>query len=407
MARIILAFNGDLESRLALHWLVHECGHEVIALSLNLGQEVYLEPLGELALELGAVSAQVVDRRETFLRDFALPVLQAGAVYQAGCFLGSALARYVIAQELVRAAHEEGCTVVAHGAASKGNDQVRMETAIAAQDPRLEVLAPVRQWPLQSLQDKLNYARRRRVPIEEPRGPAVTIDRNLWGASIYLHDLVDPWEAPPAEVFTLTRAAEDAPAEPHVLTVGFSGGLPCSLDGAATEPLPLVRELNRLGGLHGVGRRDVVEDRLFGIKSREFYETPAATLLQAAHRDLESLVQSREVIELKGGLSRRYAELVYVGLWFHELRRALQGFFEQTQRYVTGEVRLKLYKGTAAVQGRRSPHSLYDGSLASQANLEWFDSQWAAGFTSLWTLPSRLAARRQPAEVPAGGWAAP
>jgi len=406
--RTIFAFNGDLESRLALHWLVQERGYEVVALSINLGQEIYLEPLGELALELGAASAQVVDRREVFLRDFAMPVLQAGAVYQASCFLGSALGRYVIAQELVRLAHEEGCTSVAHSAASKGNDQVRMETAIGAQDPNLEVLAPVRQWHLRTLEAKLNYARRRRLPIEEPKGRSVTVDRNLWGASLYVNDLMDSWEEPAPDVFCLTRGAEAAPEQSTIIALGFNAGLPSTLNGQAIELIPLVRELNRLGGDNGIGRSDVVEDRLFGIKSREFYEAPAPTLLLAAHRDLESLVQSRELIQLKEFLSRRYAELVYMGHWFHDLRRSLQGFFEQTQRYVTGEVRMKLYKGCCAVVGRRSPHSLYDGKLASQSNLEWFDSQWAQGFTSLWTLPVRVAGRRQPVEeTSAGGWATP
>src|SRR5207244_6293533 len=205
MPRVILAFNGDLESRLALHWLVHERGYEVLTLSINLGQEVYLEPLGELALELGAVAAQVIDGREAFLRDFAFPVLQADAVYQSSCFLGSALARYLIAQELVRTAHEEGCPSVAHSAASKGNDQVRMETAIAAQDPRLEVLAPVRQWNLATLDDKPNYARRRRLPVEEPQaGHAFSVDRNLWGVSLYLNDLPDAGADAPAALFVLT-----------------------------------------------------------------------------------------------------------------------------------------------------------------------------------------------------------
>lgn len=411
MPRTILAFNGDLESRLALHWLVHERGYEVLALSINLGQEVYLEPLGELALELGATSAQVIDRREVFLNDFAFPVLQAGAVYQTGCFLGSALARYVIAQELVRVAREEGCSRVAHSAASKGNDQVRMEAAIVARDPRLEVLAPVRQWNLRTLEDKLNYARRRRLPIEEPVGRPVTVDRNLWGVSIYVHQLTDSWEAPPDDVYVLTRAPEQAPDQPVEATLGFEEGLPVSLDGRRLAPLTLMRELNRLGGEHGVGRGDVIEDRLFGIKSREFYETPAVTLLLTARRDLASLVQSRELLQLKESLSQRYAELVYMGLWFHDLRRSLQGFFDQTQRYVTGEVRLKLYKGSCRVVGRRSPHSLYDSQLASLTNTEWFDSQWnewAQGFTSLWALPSRLAARRQPQEPPpGGGWTAP
>jgi len=406
--RAIFAFNGDLESRLALHWLVQERGYEVVALSINLGQEVYLEPLGELALELGAASAQVLDCREVFLRDFAIPVLQADAVYQTSCFLGSALGRYVIAHELVRVAQEEGSDTVAHSAASKGNDQVRMETAIAAQDPRLRVLAPVRLWNLRTLEDKLNYARRRRLPIEEPRGRQVSFDRNLWGASIYLDELVDSWQEPPPDVFAMTRAPEQAPDEPTVVTIGFEAGVPSSLDGKPLGLVALVRELNRLGGDNAVGRSDVIEDRLLGIKSRELYEVPAATILLTAHRDLESLVQSKELIQVKEFLSRRYAELVYTGLWFHDLRRSLQGFFEQTQRFVTGGVRLKLYKGTCAVLGRRSPHSLYDSRLASQSNQEWFDSQWVQGFTSLWTIPARMAGRRQPLEdASGGGWEAP
>jgi argininosuccinate synthase len=396
--RTILAFNGDLESRLALHWLVHDRSYDVLTLSINLGQEVYLEPLGEIALDLGARAAQVLDGRESFLRDFALPVLQADAVYQSSCFLGSALARYLIARELVRVARDEGCDSVAHAAASKGNDQVRMETAIAAQDPRLEVLAPVRMWNLSTMKEKLNYARRRGLPIEEPKDSPVVVDRNLWGASVYVNALADSWQEPPADAFVMTRAVEKAPDEPALLTIGFQQGIPCSLNDQPLEPLALVRELNRLGGEHAIGRSDVVEDRLFGIKSREFYEAPTPTILMLAHRDLESLVQSREMIQLREALSRRYAELVYVGLWFHDLRRSLQGFFDQTQAMVTGEVRLKLYKGSCSVLGRRSPHSLYDSVLANQSNLEMFDNDWARGFTSLFTLPSRLAARRQPGE---------
>jgi argininosuccinate synthase len=401
-----LAFNGDLESRLALHWLAHERGYQVIALSIDLGQGVYLEPLGELALELGAASARIIDRKSEFLRDFALPVLQADAVYQAGCFLGSALARYVIARELALLAQEEGCQSVAHSSATKGNDQVRLESALAAQAPRLEVLAPVRQWSLHSRDDKLNYARRRRLPVDEEIGRHSVIDRNLWGASIYLEKLVDPWEAPPGDVFTLTRPVEQAPDEAAVITLGYVAGVPYSLNGQALDLLALVQELNRLGGEHGVGRSDVIEDRLLGIKSRELYETPAPTILRTAHRDLESLVQSRELIQMKDLLSRRYAELVYAGLWFHDLRRSLQGFFDQTQCYVTGEVRLKLYKGNCSVLGRRSPHSLYDGQLTSQSNLEWLDGRWAQALTSLWSLPARRAALQQP-PPPAEGVAVP
>ncbi len=399
MPRIILAFNGDLESRLALYWLVHERGYEVVTLSINLGQEVHLQPVGELALDLGAAAAQVLDRREMFLRDFALPVLHANAVYQTNCYLGSALGRYVIAQELVRLAREEGCDIVAHSAASKGNDQVRMETAIATQNPKLKVLAPVRDWNLRNPEDKLKFARKRNIPVDEPVSERFKIDRNLWGVSLYVSDLADAWQEPPAEAYVLTRAPEVAPDEPATLTIGFEGGAPTSLNGQTLDPLALVRELNRLGGEHGIGRSDVVEDRLFGIKSREFYEAPTPTILWAAHRDLQNLVQSRETIQLRELLGRRYAELVYMGHWFHDLRRALQGFFNETQKHVTGDVRLKLYKGACSVLGRRSPHSLYDSRLANQSNLELFENQWAQGFTSLWALPARLAARLQPIDV--------
>ena len=340
--------------------------------------------------------------------DFALPVLQAGAVYQGGCFLGSALSRYLVARELVHLAREQGCRTVAHSSATRGNDQVRLESALAAQDPQLEVLAPVREWNLRTLEDKLAFARRHGLTVDEPKGRQITIDRNLWGASIYLADLIDPWDEPPPNVFTLTSAPEQAPDQAALVTLGFHEGMPCALNGQAMEPLPLVRELNRLGGEHGVGRTDVIEDRLLGIKSREFYETPAPTLLRTAHRDLESLVQSRELVEMKESLSRRYAELVYSGQWFHDLRRALHGFVEQTQRYVTGEVRLKLYKGSCQVVGRRSPHSLYDSRLHSPTRTEWLDNRWGQAFAALWSMPVRVAARQQPLQTDSGGgWAAP
>jgi argininosuccinate synthase len=394
VTRTIFAFNGDLESRLALHWLAQEHGYEVITLSINLGQGQPLDRMAELALELGAVAAQVVDCQDLFLRQFAMPLLQADAVYQSGCFLGSALARYVIAQELVRVADEEGCRKVAHSAASKGNDQVRMETAIAALQPDLEVLAPVRQWNLRTLRDKVAYAKRHHLPIEEPTQEAVSVDRNLWGVSVYLHELKDSWSAPPPEAFVLTRAPEQAPDQPTVLELGFDQGVPRRLNGEELELVPLVRRLNLLGGEHGVGRCDVVEDRLFGIKSREFYEAPAALILHQGHRELEALVHSREWRLFQSAMSQRYAELAYAGHWFHELRRSLDAFFQHGQARVSGEVRLRLFKGLCAVQGRRSPYSLYDSQLANQSNLELFDNQWAQGFTSLWTLASRLAARR-------------
>lgn len=394
MARAIFAFNGDLESRLGLHWLVQEYGYEVITLSINLGQETELQKLGELALELGATSAQVVDCQELFLRQFALPMLQADALYQ-NCFLGSALARYVIAQELVRMADEEGCSVVAHSAASKGNDQVRMETAIAALNPDLQVMAPVREWPLRTVEDKVAYAKRHGIPLDHRKQEPVTIDRNLWCVSLYVHELKDAWTAPPGDAFVLTTPAEQTPDEPRSIILEFERGVPTGLDGKKLALVSLVRELNHMGGRFGIGRSDVVEDRLFGIKSREFYEAPAATILHLGHRELANLVWSRELRQFSLSLSQRYAELVYMGLWFHDLRRALDSFFQQSQNTITGEVRLKLHKGLCAVEGRRSPFSLYESELANQANLDFFDNQWAQGFTSLWTLASRLAARQQ------------
>jgi argininosuccinate synthase len=413
VARVIFAFNGDLESRIALHWLVQEEGHQVVAVSANLGQGVYLEPLGELALELGASAAQVIDLRASFLREFCLPTLQADAVYQSSYFLGTALARYAIAAELVRQAHEEGCRVVAHSAASKGNAQVRMETAVAAQDPNLELLAPVRNWPLRTLQDKLNYARRRRLPIEEPNDRPLSVDRNLWGVSLFLDDLVDSWQSPPKDIYQVTRAPEEAPDQAVELVIGFEAGQPRRLGDKEMPLLALVMELNRLGGEHAIGRSDVVEDRLFGIKSREFYEAPAPAILLAAHQSVQSLVHSRDLIRLKDTLSRQFADLVYNGLWFSDLRRSLEGFIAETQQYVTGDVRLKLYKGNCTVLGRRSPYSLYDAHLASQSNQEMFDSKAAQNFTSLWTLPARLTARQSQAQqrltAPEGesGWTTP
>jgi argininosuccinate synthase len=257
------------------------------------------------------------------------------------------------------------------------------------------VLAPVREWNLTRAEDRLNYARKRRLPIDEVEHRPVHIDRNLWGASVYVEGLTNPWDEPPADIFTMTQAPEKAPNEPEICTIGFEAGVPSRLNDAPMELLPLVRALNHLGGKHGIGRRDVVEDQLFGIKNREFYETPSPELLLAAHRNVEALVHSKELIQIKEFLSRRYGELVYAGLWFSDLRQAMQGFFDHTQRHVTGEVRMKLYKGTCTVVGRRSPHSLYDGRLADQSNLDWSDARWAKELTSWWTLPSRLAAQRQ------------
>lgn len=395
MKRTILAFNGDLESQLALHWLVNQKGYETIALAINLGQEMPMQFLGEQALDLGAVNVHVLDCQSIFVNQFAIPVLQAGAIYQQHCYLGSALARYVIAQELVRLAHDEGCSVVSHAAASKGNDQFRMETAIASLDPDLEVLSPVRDWPFRTLDQKLAYGERYGLDLHNAKASEITVDKNLWGVSLYLHSLPDAWSGIPENSFVLTRQPDQSPPEGITITIGVEDGLPTTLNGNRLELVALIKELSKIGAEHGIGRMEGVEDRLFGLKSREVYEVPAPLLLHTTYRELESLVHTREVRQFKEDLSRKYGELAYSGFWFHDLRYALDGFFQTLSSLVSGEVTIELNRGRAAVRGRRSPKSLFDSELANQANVDWFYNQYAQGFASFWTLSSRLAARQR------------
>ncbi|MBI4577645.1 MAG: argininosuccinate synthase [Planctomycetes bacterium] len=359
MAKVVLAYSGDLDTAVTLHWLRHKQGHEVATFSANLGQGRYLEPVGEVAIEAGAVMAHVGDLRQKFVEDFIVPVIRSGARYESGYFLSSALSRPLIVAEMIKIAVEDGYEFIAHGGSHLGNDAVRFETCARALNPRIQILAPLREGPFGTYEDLRDYALRNEV--RHAGGDArFGVERNLWGRSVVCRETRDPWVDIPEEAFELTRRAGEAPAEGVSLTVGFEEGVPRTLNGEPVSRLALLERLNEIGGGHGVGRVVAVENRLTGLKSREVYEAPAATLIHVAHRALEDLTLGKELLHYKPLLSRKYAELVYNGLWFTELRRALDAFFLETQRYVTGEVRLRLQGTSCSAAGVRSDYSLYD-----------------------------------------------
>ena len=396
MEKVLLAYSGGLDTSVCISWLQEHYGLSVITFTAELGQGVAEGEVAERALAAGAEAAEVADLREPLLTEFVFPALRAGAIYQDRYPLATALGRPLIARELVRVAQEKSCSHVAHGCTGKGNDQVRFEASILALDPTLRVIAPAREWTFSSRDEEIRYARQREVPIPPLKpGAAYSIDRNLWGVSIECGDVLeDPNQPPPEDAYQITVSPEAAPDEPETLTLEFTEGVPVGLDGRSPGPIELVSELNRRGAAHGVGRIDMVEDRLVGIKSREVYEAPAATILHAAHRALEALTLGRSLRQLKGQLARTFAQLIYDGYWYSEIREALQAFFERTQRHVTGSVQVKLYKGQCTVIGRSSPHSLYDLALATYGPEDEFDQRAAAGFIRIWTLPLVSEARR-------------
>jgi argininosuccinate synthase len=375
MPKVILAYTGGLATSLCIHWLRMKKGFDVVTFTSNVGQGVNLEPIGERALELGAEAAHICDLRERFLRDFAFPALRGGAVHDSGYFLGTALTRPMIVREMVKLAAEERCEFLAHGCAGRGNDRVRFELSAAALAPHMKIIAPLEEWGLTSREEQRRYAQR--YGMDFSPGPGVeggaesafaSVDRNLWGIARPCESaLSDPWAPVPEDVFRMTASPARAPDEPAEVRIGFRRGIPIRLDDRPLRPVALVEELNRLGGVHGVGRIDTVEDRLSGTKTREIYEAPAAAILFEAHRALETLVLPKGLLRCKGPLSRKYAELVYEGLWWSDLREALDAFFGRASQKVTGEVRVRLFKGRATVVGIRSPYSLYDPALARAA----------------------------------------
>lgn len=390
--KVVLAYSGGLDTSVAIRWLEEKYGYGVIAVTADLGQGAELVRIRERALGTGAVGAYSVDAREEFLREFAFRALKANAVYEGQYSLSSALSRPLITKLLVEYAAREGAEAIAHGCTGKGNDQVRFDVSAAALAPHLKVVAPVREWPM-SREEEMEYAARHGIPVPTAKKTPYSIDHNLWGRSIECGILEDPWAEPPDDVYLITRGPRDWPAEPTYVEIGFEQGIPVSLDGQVMDPVSLVTQLNQIAGAQGVGRIDHIENRLVGIKSREIYEAPAATVLLAAHRDLEDLTLPREVAHYKRTVEDKYAELVYFGLWYSPLRTALDAFIDQTQENVTGLVRVKLHHGQALVVGRKSPCSLYDFALATYDKHDAYNHGAAVGFIEIWGLPTKIAAR--------------
>jgi argininosuccinate synthase len=391
--KVVLAYSGGLDTSVIIKWMGEKYGYDVVAFIADLGQEEDLEAVRKKALKTGAVKAVVRDCRREFAEQFVLPALQAGAVYEGKYLLATALGRPLIAKHLVDIALAEGAEAVAHGSTGKGNDQVRFDVSTQALAPQLQIIAPVREWEFTSRDEEIEYAAEHGIPVPVTKKKPYSLDKNLWGISIECGVLEDPWVAPPEDIYTLTTLPRKAPAKGEEITVGFERGVPVSLNGKKKDLVALIVELNRLGGRHGVGVTDLVENRLVGIKSREIYEAPGATILHAAHREIENLVLDREALHFKQTLVTKYSEMVYNGWWFSPLREALDAFVAVLQRNVTGEVRLALYKGSCRPLARRSPFSLYDKDLATYEAGDTFDHKAGAAFTKLWGLPLKIQGR--------------
>ena len=382
--RICLAYSGGLDTSVILHWLIETYGCEVVAYTADVGQEDELTGLPEKARESGAIDCVVRDLREEFVRDFVFPAIRGAAVYEGTYLLGTALARPLIAKHHVEVARETGCDAVAHGATGKGNDQVRFELTFRALAPDLAIVAPWREWDLRSRSDCFAYCQKHGIPVTATLEKPYSIDRNLMHISFEGGVLEDPWRAPDEAMFKLTRSPDQAPEVPAELVIGFESGTPVSVDGEALSPARLLARLNRVAGEHGVGRVDMVENRFVGLKSRGVYETPGGTVLHAAHRAMESITMDREVMHERDRLSPRFAELIYNGFWFSPEMDFVRGAIDASQENVTGEVRVRLYKASLQVTGRRSPVSLYDPEQSSfEDDGNRYDQSDATGFIRL------------------------
>jgi len=391
--KVVLAYSGGLDTSIIIPWIKENYGGaEIVAYCGDVGQGDDLEAVRKKALATGAVKCVVEDLREEFVRDYAFKALSAGAVYEDNYLLGTALARPLLAYRQVQCALKEGSDALAHGATGKGNDQVRFEVTYGAFAPHMRVIAPWREWSIRSREDALAYAAAHNVPVDQSPRDLFSRDGNLWHLSHEGGNLEDTWNAPQKEMFKLTVDPQDAPGAPELITLAFEQGTPVGIDGQRLGPVALVEKLNKVAGAHGVGRLDLVENRLVGIKSRGVYETPAGTVLHHAHRELERLVLDRDTLHFKQSISVRYAQLIYDGLWFSTLREALAAFVDFTEKEVTGEVKVRLYKGRAEAVGRRSPRSLYRQDLATFGEGMTYDHKDAAGFIRLFGLPERVRA---------------
>ncbi|MBP3040378.1 argininosuccinate synthase [Bacillaceae bacterium Marseille-Q3522] len=386
--KVVLAYSGGLDTSVSIKWLMDQ-GYDVVACCLDVGEGKDLSFVQAKALSVGAVQSYMIDAKEEFAQEYALMALQAHALYEGKYPLVSALSRPLISKKLVEVAEKEGAVAVAHGCTGKGNDQVRFEVSIHALNPELKVLAPVREWSW-SREEEIEYAKQKGIPIPINLDSPYSIDQNLWGRSNECGVLEDPWAAPPEEAYDLTASLENTPDTPEIVEIAFEQGVPVSLNGQSYNVAELILKLNELAGKHGVGRIDHVENRLVGIKSREVYECPAAITLIQAHKELEDLTLVKEVAHFKPVIEKKITELIYEGLWFSQLNQALTAFLKETQKYVTGVARVKLFKGHAIIEGRKSPYSLYDEKLATYTADDEFDHSAAVGFINLWGLPTKV-----------------
>ena len=396
--RIVLAYSGGLDTSVAIPWMKEKYDAEVIAVTLDLGQGRELTQIRERAIAAGCVRCHVLDVREEFAREYILPGLQAGAIYEERYQLATALGRPLIAKKLVEIAQMENATAIAHGCTGKGNDQVRIDVSASAIDPKIQVIAPAREWNM-TRPEEIEYARAHNVPVPSTKASPYSTDENLWGRSIECGILEDPWIEPPDDIYALTKSPADAPDAPAYVEIEWVKGVPTAVNGVAMPLVELISSIETIAGVHGVGRIDVVENRLVGIKSREIYEAPAGIVLHKAHAELEGLVIPKDLQRLKQRLSQEYADIVYNGLWFAPTREAIDAFVANVQQRVTGTVRLKLYKGDCRVVGRKSPYALYDLGLATYDEGDKFDQTAAVGFIKIWGLPVETAARKSPGAV--------
>jgi len=392
--KVVLAYSGGLDTSVILPWLKETYGYEVIAFAAELGQGDELANIKRKALRCGAAKCLIKDLRAEFVEDYLWPMLKSGAVYENSYLLGTSIARPLIAKHQVEIAHAEGATAVAHGATGKGNDQVRFELTYMALDPSLKIIAPWKDpnFTLTSREAAIDYAKKHKIPIEQSRKKIYSRDRNLWHISHEGADLEDPWNEPKDDIFVMSRPVSRTPNKPDYVEIAFNKGVPVKLNGKKISGVKLIETLNRLGGKHGIGQVDLVENRLVGMKSRGVYETPGGTILKTAHDALESLTLDRETMHYKQQLALKYAELVYYGLWFCQLRQGLDAFVNVTQQNVTGEVKMKLFKGRCTPAGVKSPNSLYKTDLASFTMGAEYDPTDATGFIRLLGLPMKVSA---------------
>ncbi|MFH1288767.1 MAG: argininosuccinate synthase [bacterium] len=392
--KIVVAYSGGLDTSVIIHWLKNKYNCEIIAFSADVGQGEDLAPLKKKAIQTGASKIYIEDLKKEFAEEYILPAIYANAVYESNYFMATALSRPLIAKHLVKIAEQESAEAIAHGCTGKGNDQVRFELAVMNLAPQLKILAPLRDWEMKSREEEIEYAKKYEIPVQATKKSPYSIDKNIWGVSIECGLLEDPWQVPPEDAYQITKSPQEAPDKPLEIEIDFDSGRPVKINDKKYQLADLIEELNAIGGAHGIGRADMVENRLIGIKSREIYEAPAAMIINIAHKAIESLTLDREMLHFKDQLVTKYGELIYYGQWFTPLREALDEFIKKTQTFVGGTVRLRLYKGNCEVIGRKSRYSLYEKDLATYEQGDLFDHRASEGFVKLWGLPGKITGMR-------------